>query len=79
MSSGTIAYNVTKDNGGGIYGKIVSLLCADGENLIITDNKSDLSGNAIYIEANSRYYLTLGGSLDLLLKFISIIFSYTVK
>lgn len=66
MSSGTIAYNSTTDYGGGIYGKIVTL---DGnrENtgINIHDNTAANAGNAIYIQANSSYYLSLGGNIDI--------------
>ena len=65
MSSGTIAYNATNDYGGGLWNEIGSL-CQEGDGeLKIHDNTAAKAGNAIYIEANSRHYLTIGGSLEI--------------
>ena len=64
MSSGTVAYNGTNDYGAGIYGKIVTLHGQES-GINIHDNSAEKSGNAIYIEANSRYYLSLAGYLQI--------------
>ena len=64
MSSGTIAYNSTNDCGGGLYGMIATL---NGENngINIHDNNAVNEGNAIYLEASNRHYLSLGGSIEI--------------
>ena len=64
MSSGIIAYNSTNNNGGGLYGKIVTLN-GDNSGINIHDNSAVNDGNAIYIEASNRYYLSLGGDIEI--------------
>ena len=64
MSSGTIAYNSTNDYGGGIWGEIVKLNGAYN-GISIHDNTSEKTGNAFYMDGNSRYYLEMSGSIDI--------------
>lgn len=64
MASGEVAYNATNDNGGGLFGQIVTLSTED-HNISIHDNTSEKQGDSIYIVASSYHKLILGGNLDI--------------
>lgn len=64
MASGEVAYNATNDNGGGLFGQIVTLSTED-HNISIHDNTSEKQGDSIYIVASSYNKLILGGNLDI--------------
>ena len=65
MSSGTIAYNATGDDGGGIWMFSSTIAGGDGKVVSIHDNTAEGKGNAIYVYSNQQYNLTISGNIDI--------------
>lgn len=65
MYSGTIAYNSTDDNGGGIWMHDTTLSGGGSYGISIHDNTAAGKGNGIFVDTDSDNYLTLSGDLDI--------------
>lgn len=65
LSSGTIAYNATGDDGGGIWMQSTTIAGGGDYGVSIHDNTAEGNGNAIYIYSNQTYTLTLSGDIEI--------------
>ncbi len=65
LSSGTIAYNATGDDGGAIWMQSTTIAGGGDNGVSIHDNTAEGKGNAIYVYSNQKYNLTLSGDIEI--------------